>query len=117
MLAGWALVSCGGGATHEGDASLSATVQLSPTPPMVGEALLRVTATDGGTPLGPEAGVEVKVGDAGSPLTLRHESGAWVGTARFVEPGSATLVVRIESPDGRRATLRIPTTVSRGPGG
>ena len=103
--------------THEGDRGLSATVQLSPTPPMVGETLLRVMASDAGTPLGPEARVAVTVGEGGRPVTLRREADAWVGTARFQEPGSATLVVRVEAPDGRWAIVRIPTTVSRGTGG
>ena len=110
-----AVAACGGGASHEGDPALAAQVQLSPTPPMVGEAVVRVVATDDGAPLAPEARVTVTVGDAGSPVELRPEAGAWVGSMTFSDPGEARVVVEIEAADGRRATVTVPVQVSRSP--
>lgn len=111
-----ALSACGGAADHQGDESLQATLRLSPTPPMVGEAGVGVQVTDGGIGLLPPAEVTVAVhGASGPPESLRFEGGSWVGILDFPSPGDVRVDVKITTPDGRTATLGLPVRVVRRP--
>ena len=113
--------ACGGpGIEHQGDRDLAARIHLSPTPPMVGPADLRVEALDGGGPMGSPGRVSASPlapdGTPGPGVALVHRGGAaWEGVVEFTVPGAQRLEVRLESPDGREATLRFPVHVTSAP--
>lgn len=122
-LAAWVLLlaGCGGpGVEAEGDPALSAHPRISPTPPLVGEALLAVEVLDGGVPApGATRVVATPLGDgprAGAPSVLvPGEPGRWSGNVVFPEAGAARLEIRVTLPGGRSATFRYPVTVARRP--
>jgi hypothetical protein len=111
-----ALAACGGGPEHRGDERLQAELRLSPTPPRVGAAGIRVRATDGEAGLTPPGAVGVAV--EGSPRgveALRFEDGAWVGSLDFPAAGDVRVVIEVSAADGRKATVLVPVRVVRRP--
>ena len=112
---------CGGpGIEHRGDPDLTARIHLSPTPPMVGPADLRVEVMDGAGPMGSQGRVYASPlapdGTPGPGIALVHRDGAgWEGVVEFTVPGAQRLEIRVESPDGREATLTFPVRVTSPP--
>jgi hypothetical protein len=112
------IVACDRGPAHEGDPELTASLHLSPTPPMTGSAAVRVVATDSGRPVSPPGRVEVGLEGgptAGATGALTFQEGAWVGTLEFPAPGPSRVLVRITAEDGRQASILLPVQVTRRP--
>lgn len=121
VLGAWVLLAAcdGSGPRRTGDPSLHIRVGFSPTPPMVGEAGIRVEASSDGAALGPGSVVRARVDSEASPPqwdTLAFSGGgSWTGTIRFPAPGTRRLEVEVRTPDERRALFSRPVTVSAAP--
>lgn len=103
------------GPRRSGDPSLDVRVGLSPTPPLVGEAGVRVEARSREATLDDSATVRVRVGEGRWTALSRSGRDAWTGTLRFPAPGHRQLTVEVRAGDGRRARFVQPVTVSAAP--
>lgn len=118
-----AAAACGGaGVEREGDPQLVASLRLSPTPPMVGEATVAAHVSDGGVPAPAGTAVTAAVtpvgGGPGAPRALEAGgAGRWEGRIAFPASGAVRVEVTVTLADGRSATFRFPVTVAQRPGG
>lgn len=119
LVAALLLAGCAGpGVEREGDPAIEAHFGISPMPPMLGTAQLRVEVTDSGAPAPEGTRVLARVVDPGGVEGEETElewagNGTFSGPALFRIAGEARLQLQVTLPDGRSATIRFPVTVSR----
>lgn len=95
-----------GGAPREGDADLQVRWSFEPSPPVVGQAELRVDVSD--IDWSPRNGARVVVTGSRDGITLVTDTARGQGAGRYVAPafrfevaGDWVLRARVDTPDGR----------------